>query len=424
MLGTDADRAAVLVDLATPVVITGLADRAFAPGGNDIVVRLLDGVDPTIVDNPLVFVERGDATVGEGLLVSIFAGEHAALTTTLAEQGNVAEPVMARLLPGILALAIGVLGRRRAIRGVDDAGVMTLLKAEKSGLPGDRIPAMAGAATSATSAALSSGPLETDRTTAEPADDRTQTAAGATTTPTASLTSDGGPPATDDGSERDDRSSPNGRDGSAPLVFIVGGLITVVVLAWALSQLSGAGPETAADSEGSTDPVEQTDDGTTGDAGSDGDSETPPPSDETDASDAGADSDDATDSSSEPPDDPETTEPVTINEELSLDPITFEVGSATITAEGLDVLDEAAQYLKADPELTIEIAGHTDSDGDAAANIRLSQARADEVKGYLESLGIEGSRMTPIGYGEDNPVASNDTEAGKAQNRRIEFVIR
>ncbi|MDH4279625.1 MAG: OmpA family protein, partial [Acidimicrobiia bacterium] len=119
----------------------------------------------------------------------------------------------------------------------------------------------------------------------------------------------------------------------------------------------------------------------------------------------------------------ESVEPVTINEELSLDPVTFEVGSATITDEGLAVLDEAAEYLKADPEVTVEIAGHTDSDGDAADNIRLSQARAEEVEAYLESQGIDGARMTPVGYGEDDPIASNASEAGKAQNRRIEFVI-
>ncbi len=117
-------------------------------------------------------------------------------------------------------------------------------------------------------------------------------------------------------------------------------------------------------------------------------------------------------------------EPPTINEELSLDPITFEVLSSTITGEGRAVLDQAAEYLTANPDITVEIAGHTDSDGDEQANLRLSQARAESVKAYLEGRGVDGARMIPMGYGETRPVAPNDTTDGKARNRRIEFVIR
>ena len=121
--------------------------------------------------------------------------------------------------------------------------------------------------------------------------------------------------------------------------------------------------------------------------------------------------------------DEENAEPETINDELSLDPITFEVSSARITAEGQTVLDQAADYLNANVDVNVEIAGHTDADGDEAANLALSQARAESVKAYLEGKGIDGNRMTPKGYGEAQPVASNDTPEGKAQNRRIEFVI-
>ncbi len=446
LLGTDVDRASALVDLATPVVITGLADRAFAPGGTDIVVRLLDGVDPPIVDNPLVFVERGDATIGEGLLLSIFTDEHASLTTALAERGDVSEPVITRLLAGILALAIGVLGRRRAVSGVDDAGVLTLLSAEKSGLPSghspatagvddsanrNRIPAMAGAAVLLDGVAGSSGPIETDRPTAGPTDHGTGTDGETTSTATASLETEGALPPSGDGDEPTNRSTDDGRtpvastdrDGRSPLVLIVSGLTAVVLLAWALSQFSGGGPETAEAGSGES-AVDQPDGDTNGDAAVYSGGETPPAADQPGDADGDGDTDvepSAADDTAESDD--VATDPVTINEELSLDPITFEVRSATITPDGLAVLDVAAEFLKADPELTIEIAGHTDSDGDAADNMRLSQDRADEVKAYLESLGIDGARMTPIGYGEDDPVASNDTDAGKAQNRRIEFVI-
>ena len=87
------------------------------------------------------------------------------------------------------------------------------------------------------------------------------------------------------------------------------------------------------------------------------------------------------------------------------------------------MLDEAAAYLASHPDVTVEIAGHTDSDGESAENITLSQDRADVVKAYLEDQGIDGSRLVPVGYGETEPVASNETEAGKARNRRIEFII-
>ena len=115
--------------------------------------------------------------------------------------------------------------------------------------------------------------------------------------------------------------------------------------------------------------------------------------------------------------------PATINEELSLDPITFAVNSAEITAEGQAVLDEAAAFLEANPEINVEIAGHTDSDGDDASNLDLSQRRAESVEAYLEGQGIDGARMEPQGYGETEPVVDNDTAENKAVNRRIEFRI-
>ena len=455
LLDTDTDRAAALVDLATPVLITGLADRAFEPGGSDIVVRLLDGIDPSIVDNPLVFVERGDATIGEGLLLSIFAGEHVDLRSALARQGDVPESVITRLLPGILALAIGVLGRRRAVRGVDEAGVLELLAAEKSSLPADRlpdggsvdhdanrnrIPAMAGAAAVETSSSNVS--TRAAVSTVGPGDHGAETESRSKpTSNTGTDVADGVPSAKgdpddpsdqsdqsdqSDRSDRSDRSSTGGKprsgsaepDGRGSWLLIVGGVAAVVLLAWALSRFGG-GDSTGIEARGAEADTSSVEDP---DGAADGADENEPAIVEQ--------SEVADDTETEAPatedvveTGEESVEPVTINEELSLDPVTFEVGSATITDEGLAVLDEAAEYLKADPEVTVEIAGHTDSDGDAADNIRLSQARAEEVEAYLESQGIDGARMTPVGYGEDDPIASNASEAGKAQNRRIEFVI-
>jgi OOP family OmpA-OmpF porin len=76
------------------------------------------------------------------------------------------------------------------------------------------------------------------------------------------------------------------------------------------------------------------------------------------------------------------------------------------------------------PTAEIEIAGHTDADGEDAVNQTLSEKRAQAVLDYLVRAGLPASRFTPIGYGSSQPVASNDTDEGKAQNRRIDFLVR
>ena len=111
----------------------------------------------------------------------------------------------------------------------------------------------------------------------------------------------------------------------------------------------------------------------------------------------------------------------TINEALALEPVTFETGSATITAEGLAVLDNAVAFLAANPDVRVAIEGHTDSSGSESGNQALSEARAVAVRDYLTSQGIDELRLETFGFGESNPVASNDTAEGRAQNRRIEF---
>lgn len=114
---------------------------------------------------------------------------------------------------------------------------------------------------------------------------------------------------------------------------------------------------------------------------------------------------------------------LTVNEALSLDPIQFEVGSADLTDKGRTVLDGTVAYLASTPS-RFEIGGHTDDDGSDEDNQSLSQARAETVLSYLVESGLDGTRFTAVGYGEANPIESNDTDAGKQANRRIEFVAR
>ena len=101
--------------------------------------------------------------------------------------------------------------------------------------------------------------------------------------------------------------------------------------------------------------------------------------------------------------------------------VTFEVGRSALKPESYAVLDVVAASLVANPEIRIEIAGHTDNTGSAALNLRLSQARAGAVRAYLASKGVSPSRMVARGYGASSPIATNATAAGRAQNRRVEL---
>ena len=104
--------------------------------------------------------------------------------------------------------------------------------------------------------------------------------------------------------------------------------------------------------------------------------------------------------------------------------IRFESGKANIVADSAGLLDRLIETALRCPAARIEIAGHTDTDGEAAANQALSEKRAQAVVDYLVKAGLPANRFTPIGYGSTQPIASNDTEQGKAQNRRIDFVVR
>lgn len=110
---------------------------------------------------------------------------------------------------------------------------------------------------------------------------------------------------------------------------------------------------------------------------------------------------------------------------LNLDIINFSTGSAQIPAESQDFLNRSAVAFKAaTPGTVIEIGGHTDKTGDSAANLQLSQQRADAVRDYLVQQGVNPSMLVAKGYGDARPIASNDTEEGRFRNRRIEFALR
>lgn len=97
----------------------------------------------------------------------------------------------------------------------------------------------------------------------------------------------------------------------------------------------------------------------------------------------------------------------------------FNTGSAEIKKESYDELDKIATILKKHPQVRALVEGHTDNTGGDDLNMRLSKERAKAVKDYLVSKGVEESRLKSEGYGPTRPIASNDTEAGRAKNRRV-----
>ncbi|NIF24444.1 OmpA family lipoprotein [Candidatus Pantoea multigeneris] len=103
--------------------------------------------------------------------------------------------------------------------------------------------------------------------------------------------------------------------------------------------------------------------------------------------------------------------------------VTFDSNSSNLKPAGANTLTGVAMVLKEYKDTDVNIAGFTDSTGTRSLNMRLSQQRADSVSSALILQGVDSSRLRTQGMGPDNPVASNSTEAGKAQNRRVEITL-
>lgn len=108
----------------------------------------------------------------------------------------------------------------------------------------------------------------------------------------------------------------------------------------------------------------------------------------------------------------------TIKTEIKLEGVVFETGKATLLASSIPTLESAVATLKRYPNISVEVAGHTDSRGSDALNQDLSARRAETVLNYLRDAGVTNT-LTSRGYGESEPIASNDTDAGRQENRRV-----
>jgi OOP family OmpA-OmpF porin len=112
------------------------------------------------------------------------------------------------------------------------------------------------------------------------------------------------------------------------------------------------------------------------------------------------------------------------SEVLTRGTIRFESARSNLDPDSAGLLDYLIEIALRCPTTNIEIAGHTDTDGDNTANQTLSEKRAQAVVDYLVKAGLPAGRFTAVGYGSAQPVAANDTDEGKARNRRIEFVVK
>jgi outer membrane protein OmpA-like peptidoglycan-associated protein len=109
--------------------------------------------------------------------------------------------------------------------------------------------------------------------------------------------------------------------------------------------------------------------------------------------------------------------------QMTLDDIAFAPGRAALRPEAKASLGKLVAFVNRDPTKPIRIEGHTDSRGNPNANQMLSQRRADSVRDALIAAGVAANRMTSIGLGEDQPVADNQTEEGRAKNRRVDVIL-
>lgn len=360
---------------SVPTVLSGLTNMVSTPGGASGLAGLIrDGGFGSAVDNVSSLFSGGSATssmlsVGSQLLGKIFGGRSASVADLLARSGGVSAASATSLLSLAAPLVMGVLGKRSSAQGLDASGLANSLLAERS--------EFAAASPSGLSQILGSGPSVVSRA----AETGTRYA----------------PAATDVRTYAEPRRTGLGR--WLPLLLLVLGALAL------LSFLRGRTPRTTVDNT-----VQR-----------------------------GADLARNALSSITLPGGINLSVPTgSINYNLArflgdtsqaaprtfvFDHLNFESASTQLTTDSTKTVNDLAQILKAYPTARIQLVGHTDNTGSADANRTLSLSRADAIKGLLVGQGVTADRITTQGLGQDHPVASNDTEEGRARNRRIELTV-
>ena len=110
-------------------------------------------------------------------------------------------------------------------------------------------------------------------------------------------------------------------------------------------------------------------------------------------------------------------------EVIAFEDVHFAFDRFNLSPEALKILDAAVAKLQADPSINVTIEGHTDSIGTSEYNLALGERRGNSVRDYLTKRGIAAGRMRTVSYGEERPIATNDTAAGRAMNRRAHLLV-
>ncbi len=360
---------------AVPTVLSGLTSMVSSPAGASGLAGLIrDGGFGSAVDNVSSLFSGGSATssmlsVGSQLLGKIFGSRSSSVADALAKSSGVSSASATSLLSLSAPLIMGVLGKRASAQGLDASGLANSLLAERSDF--------SAALPSGVSQLLGAGPSVVSR-------------AAETTTRYA-------PAATDVRAYAETRRTGLGR--WLPLLLLALGALAL------LSFLRGRTPRTNGDNV-----VQRGADLTTNAL-----SKITLPGGINLSVPTGSINYNLArflgDNSQEVP------------RTFVFDHLNFESGSTQLTADSAKTVSDLAQVLKAYPNAQVQLVGHTDNTGAADANQALSLSRAEAVKAQLVAQGVGADRIATQGFGQDRPVAANDTEDGRARNRRIELTV-
>lgn len=366
---------------AVPSVLSGLTAMVSSPGGISNFGGLIrEGGFGSAVDNVGALFSGGSATsattgAGQQLLEKIFPGKASSVSDMLARSGGVSSSSAGSLLSLTAPLVMGVLGKRAAAQGLDSSGLANALLNEK--------PDIAAAAPQGLSQLLSGGPTVVSRGREAPVETSRY------------ATSD----------VRDVRREPYvERVPAEPRRPGVGRWLPLLLIALgALALLISLRPRTpraapGAPATGRSAPVTVA-----------------LPGGATISVPAGS----VNYSLAQFLGDGSQSAPKT----FVFDYLTFAPGSAQLTADSTQTVNNMAQILKAYPNARVQLSGHTDNSGSAETNRALSLDRANSVKAILVNQGVQAERISTQGFGQDRPVASNDTEEGRARNRRTELTV-
>ena len=363
-----------------PTLVAGLANTASTSYGTQQLMRTLDAgkFDGSALGNVASLFSGGATTqntvsAGRGILDSLFGGKVANISDVIARFAGIRPESASSLLAMVAPLALHVLGKQRASVGSSPAALTSLLGEQKNFLSG-LLPAGLGSILGGSG--LTGAVSGLGASAAATASGLGASAAATASRVTHDATSTLPPP------YRPNRLSP----------FLIAGAIILAALAWLswpssdvqqaarkLSELQLPGGVKISVPEGSFNYSVANWLASTTDT--------------------------------------------TVPKRFVFEDLNFETGSTALTPESVDTVNSLVAVLKAYPAVSVTLEGHTDNTGDPAANKQLSLARATAVKDLMVKGGVDESRITSAGLGQENPVAPNDTEQGRAKNRRLEMVV-